>query len=459
MESTAELRARLNAWWRRIVWGSSESRDKSALDIWVTPLRVLMLTVQQFKLNQLRTHASGLSFYLMLSLVPVLAFVFLVAKLYKVPEKLKESLLEWVTGGNMAIVDKISEYIDNTQSSALGGVGVLTLLAIGFLLLQRVKHSLNLIWQVEKWPGLGPRLIEYVTMMTVTPVLLLASFGVSTFLASIDLQQKTADWVIPLSSRASLNLAGASGYLLFLVIILYAYWILPDSKVRLWAALIGALVGSAVLWSAENFYIKVMLQVTDYNPIYGTLAFLPLLAIWFYLAWLIFLFGAQLSRVLQHYNLYLDQRRAGRRSRPTMPYIALLTMTTLLRRYRDTGKPVRLRDVRRDTGLPSGVVDDAMARLATARLIMALPDEPGSFIPREIHESTTAMEVLQRLEVMPGFAEPVLRRSPEGKLLVKAFHEANLAIARPLRKLTLDSLVEKSMEDEQGQKNASRAAD
>ncbi len=437
---------------RRTLWEKREFSSFVPGNLLLTPLRLFLLTTYQFNTNQLRTHASGLSFYLLLSLVPLLAFAFLISKMLKLPEMLKERLLELVTAGNMSVVEKISEYADNAQNTALGSVGVLTLFAIGFLLLQRVKGSLNLIWRVERWPGLGPRLIEYVTVMAVTPVMLVGSFSVSTFVTGVGIAEKTPDW-FP-ADQAAVVLAGLSGYLVFLLIILYVYWFLPDTRVRLGPALLGALVGATAMWVVQKFYIVVMIQVANYNLIYGTLAILPLLAVWFYLAWLLFLFGAQLSRVTQYYPMYLERRRSAARGYNTLPYVVLLVLSALLRRYRHSGQAVRMRALRAETGLPLGTVEDAVNRMAAARLIVDLHDDPGSYVPRDIHETTTAADVLHRMELMPGFAEPALRRANEGKELAKAFREANLAMARPLKRLSLSRLAERDESEQEDKREA-----
>lgn len=425
---------------RKLIWERREFHRLVPGNFLLKPVRLAILTTLLFRENFLRTHASGLSFYLLLSLVPLLAFIFLLFKVFQLPAKLKPLLLDVVTGGNMMLVEQISTYIEKTQSTTLGSVGIATLVVIGYLLLQRVKATLNVIWRVEKWPGIGARFIEYLAMMTVTPLLLVATFSASTFLASPRIIEALSGW--EQFNGLVRNLAGLSGYAIVVLIVLYAYQFLPDTRVRVWASFIGALVAGIALKVAQNFYISGMILVSNYNLIYGALAFLPLLMVWFFVGWLIFLFGAQLSCVIQNYTLLTEQRRAIHRGGATAPYVALVVLIAFYRLFRKWGAPVRLRALAPETGLPPGAVEDAVARLKSAHFITALEDHPYRYVPRELSEQTNMAEVLERLKLMPNFAEPpLLLRTPELESLGKAFGNANLAMSRPLKKLVLSDLA------------------
>lgn len=446
---------------RELIWERSDFPSWVPGNLLLKPVRLAVLTTLLFRENLLRTHASGLSFYLLLSLVPLLAFTFLLFKVFQLPARLKPLLLDVVTGGNAVLVEQIGEYIDKTQSTTLGGVGVVTLVLIGYLLLQRVKATLNTIWGVEKWPGIGSRFIEYLAMMTVTPLLLVATFSASTFLANPRITELLSGW--EQFSRVSQTLAGMSGYAIVVLIVLYAFRFLPDTRVRIGPAFLGALAAGIALKVAQNFYIVGMIRVSNYNLIYGALAFLPLLMIWFYVGWLIFLFGAQLSCVMQNYTLLMEQRRAIHRGGATAPYVALLVLATFLRLFRQHGLPVRLQALAPETGLPPGAVEDAVGRLKAAHLITGLEDQPNRYVPRELHEKANVAQVLERLKLLPNFAEPpLLLRTPELEILGRVFTDANLALGRRLRKLTLAELAGIAPADaaeEKGKRKKGKAAE
>ena len=86
----------------------------------------------------------------------------------------------------------------------------------------------------------------------------------------------------------------ASWVLLFLL-----YALMPNTRVSVRAAVVGALVGS-LLWEAAKFGFQVyVIKAVPYSAIYGSLGLLPLFLFWVYLTWLIILFGLILTYTLQ----------------------------------------------------------------------------------------------------------------------------------------------------------------
>ncbi|HEX9843136.1 MAG TPA: YhjD/YihY/BrkB family envelope integrity protein, partial [bacterium] len=178
--------------WRAGLWGQP---GMGPGPVWLRTLRALLLTVESFNRNHLTIHASGLTFYLLLSVVPFLAFVLLVLRVFMVAERLRPALLTFVAGGNLELVPRIDEYIRNAQSGMVGGVGVAVTFLVGFVLLQRVKTTLNIVWEAVRPERRGSRMIEYLAVLAITPVLMAAAFGVSGFLGSQTLLDYVPDWL------------------------------------------------------------------------------------------------------------------------------------------------------------------------------------------------------------------------------------------------------------------------
>ncbi|MEE8394834.1 MAG: YhjD/YihY/BrkB family envelope integrity protein [bacterium] len=442
----------------RELWGLGPARTPG----WAAPLlngvRAVLLTASQFRANRLSIHASGLSFFMLLSLVPMLAFLFLILKVFEVaaavvkPSLLEEVaalvkpfLLQMVAGGNTQLVARISEYIEGTRGLELGGYGLLTVFLIGYLVLQRVKTTLNIVWRVAHRPSYRYRVIEYALVLVVTPGLLGITFGLSTILRGLYESQGLSEWVV--LNELSLRLAAMLEYLVLWLTAFFAFAFLPDTKVRWPSALVGAVVGGTGLAIAQNVYILVIFQVSNYSLVYGALALLPFLMIWFYLAWTIFLFSAQLSCVVQNFTMFLEQRRhVGRRLGSTTPYLGLLALTGAMRLMRQTGEAPRLKAIAKATGLPAGVVEDALKRLVQAGLLTPVADEADRFVPREVLEPLTLREVIERLEAMPGFRQPPPAWEQAGGSALRAvFRQANEALAVPLGGYTLGQMVERDL--------------
>jgi membrane protein len=87
--------------------------------------------------------------------------------------------------------------------------------------------------------------------------------------------------------------ASAAGFFLL-------YLLLPNTKVKVRAAVWGAVV-AAIAWTLTKWVFKLyVVKFIPYNEVYGVLGLIPLGIFWIYLGWLIVLFGLQLTYTTQH---------------------------------------------------------------------------------------------------------------------------------------------------------------
>ena len=423
--------------WRQRLWGKPGMGPGGP---GLRVLRLLLLTGEAFRRNHLTIHASGLTFYLLLSVVPFLAFGLLVLRVFQVAEKLRPYLLTFVAGGNLDVVPRIDEYIHNAQSGMVGGLGVAVTFTVGFVLLRRVKTTLDTVWESAHGDGDRSRFIEYVAVLTVTPILLAAAFGVSGFLGSRMVLDYVPAWL--LAVLPSLPVANLIGLAIVLLVTFYAYRFLPDARVDVLPALLGALVSAVGLVLVQKFYVVLIVLVSQQSPIYGALALLPFLMVWFYLAWLVFLAGAQLAFVVQHYERELELRRAGESALSHRPYLALLVLASLLRQLSATGKGVRRQELAAGLRLPGDSVHDVLRTLTAAGLVTPVQGDASRYVPQEVLERLTALEVLQRADLLPGFPDvPLWHGHRMGHPLLTLFREANRGLSLPLSGVTLRELA------------------
>jgi membrane protein len=93
-------------------------------------------------------------------------------------------------------------------------------------------------------------------------------------------------------------------YLLIWGVFTFIYVLIPNTRVSFTAALVSGIVAGSIYIVAQWLYIYFQIGVARYNPIYGSLAALPLLLIWLNLGWAILLFGAEYSYAHQHVVTY-----------------------------------------------------------------------------------------------------------------------------------------------------------
>jgi hypothetical protein len=135
-------------------------------------------------------------------------------------------------------------------------------------------------------------------LLTIGPVLLGASLAITATLQS----SSAVVW-----ARAHVPLFGLSSQLAPIALTSLAfsamYLILPSARVRWTAALTGGVVAAVVFELAKVLYTVYTARILAHNPLYGSLAALPLFFIWLNYSWRIVLFGADVAHAVQYVSI------------------------------------------------------------------------------------------------------------------------------------------------------------
>ena len=150
--------------------------------------RYAYLIVRGFSDSRILVRAPALTLITLLALVPLLALVFAVAKGfgYQQPalEYLHQLLTDYVVVGQQELVDKIIGYVENTRLRALGSIGLLFLVYTAVSLLTTIEKAFNDIWGVAQGRPIYRKVVDYLAILLIFPVLLLASTGLTAGLSS-----------------------------------------------------------------------------------------------------------------------------------------------------------------------------------------------------------------------------------------------------------------------------------
>jgi len=107
--------------------------------------RYAYLIVRGFADSRILVRAPALTLITLLSLVPLLALVFAVAKGFgyqqSALEYLHQLLTDYVVVGQQELVDKIIGYVENTRLKALGSIGLLFLVYTAVSLLTTIETA------------------------------------------------------------------------------------------------------------------------------------------------------------------------------------------------------------------------------------------------------------------------------------------------------------------------------
>lgn len=245
--------------------------------------------------------ASALTFTTLLALVPLLTIAFAIFSAFPAFQA-AQGLIETLLFENLVpevggqVRGYIADFTRNTTN--LTAVGVVALGVSAVLLLATVESTLNAIWRVERDRPILGRLVIYWGLLTFGPLLLGASFSLTSNVFSVaqqlvnDLTGDGANYVnLAIESERWLlerPLAAALQTVTFTVL----FMIVPARPVRIRDALIGGAV-TGVSFEILKWGFKIYLvSFPTYQTIYGTLAVFPIFLIWLYLSWTVVIIGA-----------------------------------------------------------------------------------------------------------------------------------------------------------------------
>lgn len=278
------------------VWNTPKSRLSGWQAGLVTSLRIAHLVIRDLMEGMITLRAMGLVYTTILALVPLLAVSFSVLKGFGVHNQIEPLLLNLLLplGDKGAeVTAKIIGFVDNTKAGVLGSLGLALLLYTVISLLQKIEQSFNYTWHVSHLRSVGKRFSDYLTVVMIGPVLLFSAMGISASIANVTVIQN----IMQIESIGFLT--RLLGYLLpyFLIIsaFTFVYIFVPNTKVKLKSALIGAIV-SGVLWEASSWaFASIVVGSSKYTAIYSAFASMIIFFIWLYITWLILLIGCSIA--------------------------------------------------------------------------------------------------------------------------------------------------------------------
>jgi membrane protein len=290
-------------------------------------LRVFYVMLRDLRDGQLTLRAMGLVYTTLLSAVPLLALALSVLKGFGVHNEfapiLRDFLAPMGEQGN-DIADKILGFVENTRVGILSSVGVVLLLYTVLSVMQKIEDALNHIWHVTEKRSFSRRFSDYLSVLLVGPVLVVASTGLS----GAAMNNEVLGYLSKFEPLGLLIRFAAILIPLVLAIGAFTmiYVFIPNTKVKISAALVGGGV-SAILWKIAGWFFAVFVVSSGkYEAVYSAFASLIVFMLWLYTSWLILMIGASVAFYHQRPEFLAVQRERARLSaRVTASSLAELT--------------------------------------------------------------------------------------------------------------------------------------
>jgi membrane protein len=328
------------------------------------------MLAEGFVRDQLLLRASALTYYAVLSLIPLVAIAISVASAVGVTANLAEVVVAQLAAGSPEAQGRILGLIENADFAGLGGLGAAILFVTSVLGISSIERSLNHIWGVKQQRSLGRRFTDYLAVLVIAPLLLGGALSLGTTLKSQWLVQR----LIELPAFALLYDLGLRQMPMVVMALAFAflYWFLPNTLVRPSAALLGGAVAAVLVTAAQSVYLGASIGVARANAFFGSVAFVPLLFVWIYFFWAIVLFGAEVAFAYQNLRIYRREVRGRIPESAEREAIAMRIALEVARAFRDAAPPWSDEELSEALRVSVRAVRDVLARLRSAGIVRSV---------------------------------------------------------------------------------------
>ena len=348
--------------------GAGEYRNPVAR--WaVRQYKLLFYTVQGLSSHGTMVRSAALTFYTLLSLVPVVALVFAVVKGFGLAEGLEQNLYE-VLPQSPEVIDYVVGFAQKALARTQGGwvalVGVLTLFWAVIKVFGSIEDAFNNIWEVRSTRSAARKYGDYIAVVVVAPILWVISSSMGNYAAEI----------LGVAGSPALEVLSRAGSLVVAwVMFTFIYVVLPSTKVRFTAALTAGVVAGTAFVLFQWGYVYLQRWMTSYNAIYGSFAALPLFLLWMQISWEILLLGGELSFAYQNVARFDEERESLLVSYDCRRKLMVGVMLLVSRAFRDGRGAVSFSEIRDRLDVPTRIMNNILYTLVQARMLSEIRTE------------------------------------------------------------------------------------
>ena len=202
----------------------------------VQQYRLLFYTARGLLEHGTIVRSAALTFYTLMSLVPILAVVFAVVKGFGLADGLIENLYG-LFPRNPDIVDYIVNFAENALARTQGGVVAAVALVMLFWAVIRVFGSIesafNNIWEVKVERSITRQWTDYIAVVMIVPILWIVANAVGNY--AEQLLGFDDSWYFNLLSHLA-------SMIVIWVMFTFLYIVIPNARVRFGSALMAGIV-------------------------------------------------------------------------------------------------------------------------------------------------------------------------------------------------------------------------
>ena len=231
-----------------------------------------------------------------------------------------------------------------------------------------IEDGFNHVYRAPGGRSWLRRLLVYWFLLTF-PTLLLGAIPV--IAARLDALQSGLPEGGTLATLLDLAVGTGTTWLLLAM----AYLWVPNTRVEVRPALIGAFVGAVLIEAAKHLLGVYTTHALTLNKLYGSLGLIPLFMFWMYLMWMFVLFGLEIAAIIQFLRgrgVHVLIGVEGEEAR-IEPSVAIRLVRQVASGF-EAGRSTAVEDLVHTLRLDTGVVRSLIQRLERAGLVARLED-------------------------------------------------------------------------------------
>jgi membrane protein len=409
------------------IWRQNPRTLSNNKNILYNAIKTAILTVRNIDEQDIPASARSLTYRTILSIVPLLAILFAIARGFGIENILESTVFNFFPDQNSIsieaaapkpdtkVIDILSDYflsddtaettpvsptIDTTANNdeisaaerthnflillfeivnhslnnaqgggVFAGIGILLFLYTIMILFVDIENSFNRIWQVSKGRSWRRKASDYFAFILLMPILVVIANAISFINFPQNHFLETLRTIYPFLPR----LLDIITYAIILVSLTFLYAFMPNTKVKFINAFIAALTAGTVFYFFQMLFLNGLLWITHYNAIYGTFAAIPLMLLWIHASWFIVLVGAEISYAAQNVSKFSFEKETRNISRRYKDFFTLMITSVIVQRFANDKSPLTADEISEHCKSPARLTRNILNNLQNLKIISPTP--------------------------------------------------------------------------------------
>lgn len=366
-----DLFKRLN----HIIWHTPLSEISRGKTFIFKQLRIILLAAKGFYNDKVQLRASALTFYSLLSIIPIVAIVFAIAKGFDVDNNIKLFIQEKFPTQQENFKWLLTEAeiaIKGTSGGYMAGIGIIIFFWSVMSLLNNIESSFNHIWQIRASRPWHRKFTDYLTIMLIAPIFIILSSGINLFISTklpdYMINAPILDFFKPVISF----FVKLTPFLLSWIALTVLFIVMPNAKVKFVPALISGIIAGTILQGIQWVYIDLQFGITKLGYLYGSFAAVPLFIVWMQSSWIVVLLGAEISFANQNLARYELESEALHISNYQKRALIIMILHMIIRNFTLGEKPISASYIAANLRIPVRLARDILQDLNSVNIVSVI---------------------------------------------------------------------------------------